>query len=515
MVGTILIVGGDRAALKVAVKLRIQNPDKEVSVIIPSDVFPYRDFSIGDFIHMGIKDFQTFKQRVKEYYKSQFNINIFTNCGIKSIVPDEKKIVVWDYKQKAEVSYEYDSLVLATGSVPSYPSVEGIGLDNVYFGATSHEVVKILDWLDTGEVKQAVVIGGNLSGIQTAQTLSEKDILVTLVEEGEHILPEFDPEIAEMLCKHMMEKGVEVITGQQILSLIGNPNGQVVEVHTPEHILPCQIVIWLTERKPDIELAEAAGLLLEDGAIVVDDDMETRLPGVYAVGACAGEKEAYNSALGLEITRVFDYYIAKTGISAKQAASAGYDPESVLVTGHDEPMYFYATEEIIAILVADRGTQKLLGAQFLSKSPVGRFTDFISGLIAKDGTIDDLVKVSSRSNSMEFMMLLSNAMLDKIENRYNMISPVALHKLEGDPDLVVLDVRTETEATISKIPNSLNIPVRSLESRQEELEKEKTIVIVARGYTQSRQAYEILSSSGFNMLKILEGGIMGYPYELE
>ena len=217
MVGTILIVGGDRAALKVAVKLRIQNPDKEVSVIIPSDVFPYRDFSIGDFIHMGIKDFQTFKQRVKEYYKSQFNINIFTNCGIKSIVPDEKKIVVWDYKQKAEVSYEYDSLVLATGSVPSYPSVEGIGLDNVYFGATSHEVVKILDWLDTGEVKQAVVIGGNLSGIQTAQTLSEKDILVTLVEEGEHILPEFDPEIAEMLCKHMMEKGVEV-TGESALA---------------------------------------------------------------------------------------------------------------------------------------------------------------------------------------------------------------------------------------------------------------------------------------------------------
>lgn len=515
MEDAILIIGGDRAALKVAVKLRIQNPNKEVSVFIPSDVFPYRDFSISDFINMGIKDFQVFKQRIREYYKSQFNINIFINCSIKSIVPNERKIVVWDHKQKAELSYGYDTLVLATGSVPSYPSVEGISLDNVYFGDTSQEAVKILDWLDTGEVKQAVVIGGNLAGIQTAQALWEKDILVTLVEEREHILPEFDPEIAEMVCKHMMEKGVEVITGQQILTLIGNPNGEVVEVHTPEQILTCQIVIWMTKRKPDIELAEMAELPIKDGAIAVADDMETGIPGVYAVGACAGEKDLYNSALSTEIARVFDFYIAKTGISAKQAANAGYDSESVLVAGHDEPMYSYAAEEIIAILLADRRTRKLLGAQFLSKSPVRRFADFISGLIAKDGIIDDLTKVSSCSDSNEFMMLLANAMLDKIDNRYNTISPVALHKLEGDPNLIILDVRTEAEATISKIPYSLNIPIRSLEARKEELEKEKTIVIVAKGYTQGRQAYEILSSYGYNMLKILEGGIMGYPYELE
>ena len=94
MVDSILVIGGDRAALKVAVKQRIQNPDKEVSVFIPNHVFPYRDFSISDFVNMGIRDFQAFRQRVVEYYKSQFNINIFTNCDIKAIVPDEKKIVV-------------------------------------------------------------------------------------------------------------------------------------------------------------------------------------------------------------------------------------------------------------------------------------------------------------------------------------------------------------------------------------------------------------------------------------
>ena len=515
MVDSILVIGGDRAALKVAVKQRIQNPDKEVSVFIPNHVFPYRDFSISDFVNMGIRDFQAFRQRVVEYYKSQFNINVFTNCDIKAIVPDERKIAVWDHKQKAEVFYEYATLVLATGSVPSYPSVEGIGLDNVYFGDTSCEALKILDLLDTGEVKQAVVVGGNLSGIQTAQAIWEKDILVTLVEEGEHILPEFDPEIAEIVRKHMVEKGVEVITGQQVLSLIGNPNGQVVEVHTPEHIITCQIVIWMTERKPDIELAEDAGLYIEDEAIVVDDNMKTTTPGIYAIGACAGEKDLWNSVLSAETIRVFDFYISKIGMSAQQAADAGYDSVPVLVTGHDEPMYSYAAEEMSATLLTDRETRKLLGAQFLSKSPVGRFADFIDGLITKDGTIDDLIKVSSRSNAMEFMMLLSNAMLDKIENRYNTISPVELYKIVEDPDLTILDVRTEAEATISKIPNSLNIPIRSLETRIEELEKGKTIVIVARGYIQGRQAYEILSNNGFDMLQILEGGIIGYPYELE
>jgi len=66
MEDAILIIGGDRAALKVAVKLRIQNPNKEVSVFIPSDVFPYRDFSISDLINMGIRDFKVFKQRIRE-----------------------------------------------------------------------------------------------------------------------------------------------------------------------------------------------------------------------------------------------------------------------------------------------------------------------------------------------------------------------------------------------------------------------------------------------------------------
>jgi len=515
MVDRILVIGGDRAALKAAVKARIQNPGKEVNVFISNYLFPYRNFGLSDFINMGIRDFQIFRQRIREYYKSQFDINIIVNCDVKSIFPSEKKIAVWDHKQNAEVYYEYGTLILATGSVPVYPTVEGTSLGNVFFGDTAQEASKILESIDMGEVKQAVVIGGNLSAIQTVQALQEKDVLVTLVEKGSHILSEFDREIGAMVCKHLIEKGIEVLTEQKVLTLIGNANGKVVEVHTPEHILACQIVIWASERKPDTELAEAAGLPLEDGAIAVNSDMETKIPGIYAIGDCAGERNLCTAVLRTEVGRIFDFYVAKTGFSTQGAKEAGYDPESVLVTAHDEPMYSHAAQEMIALLIVDRVTRKLLGAQFLGESPVEKFADFISALIAKDGTVDDLAKVSSCTNSMEFMLLLSNAMLDKLDNRYETISPVALHNIAEDLNLIILDVRTEVEVTMSKIPGAVNISLEKLEFRKEELDKEKTIVIVAKGYTQGRQAHGILSKNGFEHLKILEGGIAGYPYELE
>jgi Pyridine nucleotide-disulphide oxidoreductase, dimerisation domain./Pyridine nucleotide-disulphide oxidoreductase. len=165
-------------------------------------------------------------------------------------------------------------------------------------------------------------------------------------------------------------KGIEVLTEQKVLTLIGNANGKVVEVHTPEHILACQIVIWASERKPDTELAEAAGLPLEDGAIAVNSDMETKIPGIYAIGDCAGERNLCTAVLRTEVGRIFDFYVAKTGFSTQGAKEAGYDPESVLVTAHDEPMYSHAAQEMIALLIVDRVTRKLLGAQFLGESPV-------------------------------------------------------------------------------------------------------------------------------------------------
>jgi len=515
MADAILIIGGDKAALKTAVKMRIQNPDKEIIVFIPNSIFPYRDFGINDFMSMGIRDFQAFKQRIREYYKSQFNINIFNNFDVKSILPDERKIVVWDHKRSAETYYEYGILILATGSVPVYPSVEGIDLDNVYFGDTAQEVTKILEWIESGEVNQAVVIGGNLSGIQTVQALLEKDILVTLVEERNHILPEFDVEIGEMVCKHLKERGIEVITGQKVLTLIGNVDGRVVEVHTPEHIIACQIVIWITDRKPDVELVEASGLSVEDGAVVINGYMETNTAGIYIVGHCANEEELCTAVLNIEKGKLFDFHIAKAGPSKQKAMEAGYNAESVFVAGYDDPMHSQGAREVMAILLVDRDSRKLLGVQLVGEAPVEKYADFISALIAKEGTIDDLAKMSSSCNSMEFMLLLSNAMLDKLDKGCEMISPVSFYSMKEDPDLIILDTRTEAEVTISKIPGAVNIPLEKLDLRKEELDKAKNIVIIAKGYIQARQAYEILLTNGFDNIKILEGGIAGYPYKLE
>ena len=108
-----------------------------------------------------------------------------------------------------------------------------------------------------------------------------------MVERGEQLLHGFDAGIAQLVKKQMDQKGIKTLVGEKVLSLIGNAEGKVAEVHTPNHILAADMVIWLEDIRPNVDIAKKAGIAVgKAGAVEVDEYMETNIPGIYALGNC-------------------------------------------------------------------------------------------------------------------------------------------------------------------------------------------------------------------------------------
>lgn len=416
MSNTILVVGGDKSAFEAAINMRISNPNSEVKIAISDDSFPYLGFGISDLIRMDIQDFEAFKGHLMDCCKKEFGIDILNNHHIISINANEKKVTLSNEKGKLNFQLEYEKLILAPGGTVVYPLIEGRNLKNIFFEERPEQAVDILKHIQDGRVRQVVVVGGSMKGIQTAATLWEMDIDVILVEQGQHLLPGFSAEIGEMVYSHLTEKGLEVIVGEDILTLIGNPMGEVVEVHTPERILPCDLVIWIAQREPNIDFIDEVGLSLNsNGEITINQDLETNIPHIYAIGNCAALNPPCTVASNALISKVFDIYVSKTGFSLEEAINQGYDAQSVLVTTQDNPLCYQSPARITANFIFDSHNGRILGAQFLGETPLEKLTDLLASFIAMETSIEDVIRASSPTSSSRIIAMAAYAIISKLE----------------------------------------------------------------------------------------------------
>lgn len=164
---------------------------------------------------------------------------------------------------------------------------------------------------------------------------------------------------------------------------------------------------------PASDLARDAGLELGlKGAIVVDDEMRTSDPRIWACGDCvqmknritggaayvplgttankqgriaggnlAGEHETFKGVLGSMVTKAFDLYISATGLSLDQAKAAGYDAVSSIITKGDRASYYPGSRDNTICLILDKKTGRLLGAQAIgSESVAGRINVFATAI---------------------------------------------------------------------------------------------------------------------------------------
>lgn len=177
-----------------------------------------------------------------------------------------------------------DRILIATGSVPAYPAIEGLESS----GAWNSNDVLAMDHVPA----RAIIIGGGFIGIEFAQVLKAFGSEVTVLELMPQIIPGIDREIAVTLRRLLVRSGIKIVTDARVSKLSSggdHKNVRYICENRPEE-LEADRVILASGRKPDFSHLgiERIGLEVSRDAIAVNDRMETSVPGIYAAGDVVG-----------------------------------------------------------------------------------------------------------------------------------------------------------------------------------------------------------------------------------
>lgn len=179
--------------------------------------------------------------------------------------------------------YTADNIVIATGSAPKALPIEGATIEGVM---TSDEILA-MDTLP----KSLCIIGGGVIGMEFAGIFSSFGVDVTVVEFCKEILPPFDKDVAKRLKTVMSKRGVNIITSAAVKSIAHNGNALTVsyDLKGKELSVECEKVLMSVGRKPVVPQGlDKAGVTVGRRGIEVDDNMETSVKGIYAIGDVNG-----------------------------------------------------------------------------------------------------------------------------------------------------------------------------------------------------------------------------------
>lgn len=559
----IVVIGGSAAGPKAAAKARRIDEHAEITIIqkIPelsmaSCGYPYY---IGGFFddRNALLCSPTGVVRDPTYYLNAKNIVALTETEALSIDRAKKTVLCKNLRTGEQLEIPYDSLVLATGAMPAMPDVPGCDLD----GITTLQSIRDADYLrkvrDEKRIRKAVVIGGGLIGIETCEALNLAGIEITVVELLPQLLTFLDWEIARLVENHIRSKGVNVFTGSGLAEFLGE-NGRLTGVKLANGTeLPCELAVVAVGVRPNTTLAREAGLELgAKGGIIVNEYMQTSDPHIYAAGDCveirhlltgkqvhapfgdlanlegrvAGENAVlgnvvtFPGTVGTSICKIFDYTAGITGLSERAARENGFDDVITVVNASTDKPNFMNGKLLVTKLVAERSTGRILGAQCVGPGEVAKQVAQWALAIQSGRTVEDLVNVDLPyappfSLAIDHFIATAHVMQNKMKGRMKGISAAEVKaRVEAGSPPFLLDVRGPDEYEQMRLGiGEVLIPLGALRRRLHELPKDKNTEIVCfckislRGY----EAALILQANGWKNVRVMEGGIMAWPFSRE
>jgi nitrite reductase (NADH) large subunit len=264
---------------------------------------------------------------------------------------------------------EYDELVIATGSRPLVPRMDGLEAegggfkDGVFVFRTLDDCDRILAFAKNA--RRAVVIGGGLLGLEAARGLLNQGLDVHVVHLMPHVMEaQLDSAAGAVLQRRLDEMGFQVHFEKSTTAVLGN--GHVTGVAFQDGgTLECDMVVMSAGIRPNVELAARAGLRVNRGIVVGDDLGCPNAPGVYAIGECAEHRgQLYGLVAPIwEQTQVLADRLSGRDPGAVYAGSrtstklkvAGVD---LAVMGRKEPQG--EGDEVVTYVEAARGVYKKL-----------------------------------------------------------------------------------------------------------------------------------------------------------
>jgi len=431
----LVMIGGSDAGISAALRARELDPGAEVTVVA-ADAYP--NFSICGipyYVSGEVTHWRNLAHRTAADLEAT-GMRLRLDTTARSIHPAARKLAVTG-PDGAEEVIGYDKLIVGTGAVPIRPPIGGLAgpdalgpADGVHLLHSMGDTFAVMRTLQTAAPATVVIVGAGYIGLEMADALTTRGLSAIQMEQLPEVLPTVDPVLGALVRAELGTHGVEALTGTTARQITRAAPGEAGRLRVEAEAAggtavtrTADMVLVVVGVRPDTELAAGAGAALGvKNAIVVDRQMRTNVPDVFAAGDCvvthhrllgetylplgttahkqgrvAGENalgghREFAGSLGTQVVKVFDQAAARTGLRDHEATAAGYDPVTVQSQADDHKAYYPGSHRITMRVTGDRGTGRLLGMQLFGhkNAEIAKRIDIAATAIFHGMTVDAL-----------------------------------------------------------------------------------------------------------------------------
>ncbi|AEE92643.1 CoA-disulfide reductase [Tepidanaerobacter acetatoxydans Re1] len=409
----LVVIGGTAAGMSAAARARRGDPSLSITVFERTGHITYGSCGLPYYIGDVIKDVNKLITYTPEYMKKERNIDVYTLHDVTDINTQEKYVKVKDLKSGDIFKQPYTQLVIATGAIPVVPKILGVEHKNIFTLRNVEDGLRIKELLSSGRVKRAAILGAGFIGLEVSEALRNWGIEVTVFEMLPAILPQIDEEFAILVEDELQKNSVKLYKNTKVVEFQASDENVIKILTEDGRTFESDMVIASVGVKPSTALARNANISIGplDG-IAVDKYMRTSAPYVWAAGDCtetynlvtrkpaylplgttankqgkiAGENVVGGSAafpgiLGTQVTKIFDTYVASTGLNEMSAKDAGIAAVSAKIVHTDKASYYPGSKYIHTKIVLDKNTAKIIGAQMTGSEGIGKRIDVFATAI--------------------------------------------------------------------------------------------------------------------------------------
>lgn len=543
-----IIIGGMAAGCKAAARLSRLSSDYHITIIERRSIVSFGNCGLPFYASGEVDDLYDLAKtgygavRDAGYFKDVKAVNVLTKTEVVKINTDKCEIICKDVNQEETTTLPYNALIIATGSKAIKPNFKFPHSPAISSFNSAMDAKNFRETAQKGKVGKAVIIGGGFIGCELTEALiSLWGIETILIEKEETLLSQFlDPEISKLIENRIEKNDVQIFLSSEVEQIDTDEENLPVTCFKDGKKIESDYLFYNLGINPETDLAKAAGIKIGKlGGIIVDEQMKTNVPNIWAAGDCvetknlvtgkpdyfplgslsnrmgrvaansiAGRDDSFNGAAGTVSLKVFDLVVSASGLTERKAKLLGYKIGSVIGCWSDRPDYHPEAKDLFGKLIYEKESLKLLGIQLVGEGEVNRYVDLFSELLANNKTVYDLLNVEhgympahsspiSPLNYLGYMVI--NQEVDGVLN----VNANDVSSFEG----MFIDLRESEEIDSSTFShNAVHIPLADLRKKRDDFDLDTPIMFICEMGPRSLEAARIFMNYGYINVSYLGGG---------
>jgi len=447
----LLIVGAMAAGMSAASKVRRLSPEWEVTALDAGEDVSYGacglPYWLGGVTPSGSDLYALTTEQIAER-----GVEVLLRTRVTGLLEGRKRVEAEDLRNGRTREEAYDALLIATGARAVLPDLRGLDAENCFSLHDFGDGRRLHRFLEEERPRSAAIWGMGYIGLEMAENFRARGLTVTMVNRSSQILGGVAEPIRDRILDTLTDHGVAVRLQSEVREAMRSGD-RITALDTDRGTVNADLFLVATGVRPATDFLRGSPLRIDgSGALRPDETCATGVHGIWAAGDCcavrnritgqwayvplgttankmgrvagsniAGVRERFPGIVATAIMKAFDLEVGITGLSAEDAAAAGFDPVTVDVEASTRAEYYPGGGTASVHLVAD-GRGRLLGGQICAPEGTKGRIDTLAAALTASMTADELASLDLAyappfAPVWDPLLVAANVLRSKLKNR--------------------------------------------------------------------------------------------------